>query len=110
MITYHFTTEDLLRTRFAISPLFEVTASLWALHDPGARGSLHLPWIHEVKAAVDELDLDELIDLTVGGTYVPDFISPPPETPLPDVRTELDRVRRTPPERVRTEVAFRYGG
>ena len=107
MIIFHFGTEDLLRTRFAISPLFEITVSLWALLDPGGRGSVHLPWIHEVRTAVERLDLDELRAIVVGGDYVPDFISPPPETPLPDVHAELERVRNTPPGQVRRELEWR---
>jgi hypothetical protein len=41
---------------------------------------------------------------------VPDFISPPPSTPLPEVEDELARVRATPPERVALEVGWRFRG
>lgn len=109
MISYSFTTDDLLRTRFAISPLLEATASLSALRDPGNRGSIHLPWVRVAREAVKDLDLTELELLTVGGSYVPDFLSPPPETPLPDVEAELARVARTPPEQVRAELGWRFG-
>jgi DNA-binding transcriptional ArsR family regulator len=43
-----------------------------------------------------------------GGGYVPDFISPPPTTPLADLEGELARVRATPPDRVAQEVAWRF--
>lgn len=109
MIIFRFTTDDLLRTRFAISPLLEATISLSTLRDPGNRGSIHLPWIRAVRPAVEKLDLSELEMVTVGGSYVPDFLSPPPDTPLPDVEAELERVRRTPPEQVRTELGWRFG-
>ena len=43
MIAYRFGRDDLLRTRFAVSPLFELAASVRVLRDPGAH-SVHLPW------------------------------------------------------------------
>ncbi len=42
--------------------------------------------------------------------YAPDFVAPPPRTPLPDVAEELARVRATPPERVRQELALAFEG
>ena len=44
MIAYRFGPEDLGRVRFAISPLFEIAASLDVLRDP-ARHAMHAPWV-----------------------------------------------------------------
>src|SRR3954469_8947671 len=106
MIRYRFARDDLLRTRFAVSPLFEATASVAALRDPAA-ASLHLPWVRAARAALGDLDLS-LLDALVGrpGGYTPDFISPPPESPLPDVAAEIERVARTPPAQVREELRW----
>jgi DNA-binding transcriptional ArsR family regulator len=108
LITYRFTTEDLLHIRFAISPLFDLTWSTNALRDP-ARRSLHLPWVRAARQRLEGLDWRLLGALAAeGGGYVPDFISPPPSTPLADLAGELERVRATPPERVAQEVAWRF--
>jgi hypothetical protein len=107
MIIYRFGPDDLLRTRFAISPLFEATASLPALRDP-ASASIHLPWVREARRRTCGLELDVLHALVASSGYVPDFISPPPETPLPDVGGEIERVRRTPLRQMRREVGWRF--
>jgi DNA-binding transcriptional ArsR family regulator len=109
MIRYRFDRDDLLRTRFAVSPLFEATASVAALRDP-ARSSIHLPWVRTARERLGDLDV-AMLDALVGRprTYTPDFISPPPESPLPDVAAEIERVARTPPAQVRRELAWRFG-
>jgi DNA-binding transcriptional ArsR family regulator len=108
LITYRFTTDDLLHIRFAISPLFDLTWSTNTLRDP-ARRSLHLPWVRAAQQRLEGLDW-ALLDAVAASTgpYVPDFISPPPTTPLADLEGELARVRATPPERVAQEVAWRF--
>ena len=62
VIGYRFGREDLLHTRFAISPLFELQASVAALRDPGAH-SVHLPWVRAARerlAGFDYAMLDAL--------------------------------------------------
>jgi hypothetical protein len=44
LIVFRFDRDDVLRTRFAVSPLFELQAALQVLADPGSH-SLHLPWV-----------------------------------------------------------------
>ena len=100
MIAYRFGRDDLLRTHFAISPLFELAASLRVLRDPGGH-SVHLPWVRQARARLAGLDYSLLDALHPGGPYAPDFVAPPPLTPLPVLEEELARVRATPPERVR---------
>lgn len=46
--------------------------------------------------------------LTCLRPYSPDFVHPPPETPLPDFAQELDRIRATPPDQLRREIAIAY--
>jgi DNA-binding transcriptional ArsR family regulator len=111
VITYRFSTEDLLHIRFAISPLFDLTWSMHTLREPAAH-SLHLPWIRAARQRLEGLDwrlIDALANSGSAG-YVPDFISPPPRTPLSDLPTELERVRATPFERVVHEVEWRFRG
>jgi DNA-binding transcriptional ArsR family regulator len=109
MIAYRFGRDDLLRTRFAISPLFELAASVRVLRDPGAH-SVHLPWVREARARLAGCDYALLDALHPAGPYSPDFVAPPPRTPLPDVAEELRRVRATPPERVRLELGWTFEG
>ena len=44
MIRYLFGSDDLLRTRFAITPVFELLGAVYALRDPH-RYSVHQPWV-----------------------------------------------------------------
>jgi DNA-binding transcriptional ArsR family regulator len=109
VIAYRFGREDLLRTRFAISPLFELAASTRVLRDPGGH-SVHLPWVREARARLAGFDYALLDALHPIGPYAPDFVAPPPLTPLPNVEEELARVRATPPERVRLELGWTFEG
>jgi DNA-binding transcriptional ArsR family regulator len=109
VIAYRFGRDDLLRTRFAISPLFELAASVRVLRDPGGH-SVHLPWVREARARLEGLDYSLLDALHPDGPYAPDFVAPPPRTPLPVVKEELDRVRATPADRVRLELSWTFEG
>src|SRR6266566_3973615 len=108
MIEMAFAAEDLVHTRFAISPLWEAVASVRALRDPGAH-ALHLPWVEVARPRAGDLDLGPLEALLgARGGYTPDFLTPPPGTPLPDLDAELERLRATPPREVRRELALRF--
>jgi hypothetical protein len=109
VIAYRFGREDLLRTRFAISPLFELQASVAALRDPGVR-SVHLPWVHAARRRLAGFDYAMLDALLPDRGYAPDFFAPPPRSPLPDVGEELERVRATEPAQVRRELGWRFAG
>src|SRR5215213_9741970 len=107
MIIYRFAHDDLLRTRFAVSPLFEATSSVAALRDPGS-ASLHLPWVRAARERLAGLDVSMLEALVPHYGYTPDFIAPPPASPLPDVWAEIERVRATPAAQVRRELGYAY--
>ncbi len=109
MISLRFGPEDLGRVRFAVSPLFELVSSLDVLRDPAAH-SLHEPWARNARRAVKGLDF-WLLDAAlpeVGYCYRPDFIAPPPEKPVTELHSELERVRATPPEQVARELGWAY--
>lgn len=109
MIEMAFAAEDLVHTRFAISPLWEAVASVRALRDPGAH-ALHLPWVEMARPRAGDLDLGPVEALLAGrrGGYTPDFLTPPPSSPLPDLAGELERLRATPPRELRRELARRF--
>ncbi len=96
--------DELAATRFACSALQETVASLRVLDDPTAH-TMHLPWYRDVAGRAARLDLALLRALVPANGYAPDFISPPPDSPLPDLDADLARVAATPPDRVHAEVA-----
>lgn len=103
MLTLTFTAEDALRTRLAISPLWEVVAAVRAMRDP-SRHSLHLPWVVASRAALSEVDIGLLTDLVTRSARTPDFVTVPPETPVAELADELDRLREVAPAQVRADL------
>jgi DNA-binding transcriptional ArsR family regulator len=109
VLRYRFGPEDLGRVRFAVSPLFELAASVDVLRNPEAH-SLHASWARVAQRRVAGLELD-LLDVVVPERgYHPDFVSPPPATPRPVLADELARVRATSHEQVRNEMAWAFPG
>src|SRR3954471_12408894 len=107
MIRFRFGPEDVANLRFAISPLMELQSSARTLDHPEAR-SLHLPWVAATRERVADLDITVLRALQRRGAWTPDFISPPPSTPLADLDAELEAMLATPADRVRAEVRRAY--
>ena len=107
LIVLRFGGADFTRVRFAISPLIEVYASLAALDEP-ARAELHLPWIATARGRLESLDLDLLKAVQPPGTNAPDFVHPPPRSPVTTLEDELEEMLATPPERVRAELRRAY--
>jgi DNA-binding transcriptional ArsR family regulator len=100
--------EDLAETRFAFSSVWEAAQSLEALENPG-KYVFHLPWIDRARDAVRDLDLEPLtVLLSYPNGYRVDFVTPPPEGPYPDFEEELGRIRATPHDVVRREIAIMY--
>ena len=108
MIRFHFTPDDLARTRFAVSPLFELQQSLLVLRDPGAY-PMHAPWARRARERLGELDIRPLQALVPAGDYVPDFTAPPPLTARPDPLAELERVRAVEPQTVLRDLRWAFG-
>lgn len=109
MIRYVFGPEDLGRVRFAISPLFELAASVHVLRSPEAHG-VHAPWAREARGRVAGLELDLLAAVVPERGYHPDFVTPPPESPRATLADELARVRSTPADQVRKEIGWAFPG
>src|SRR6188768_3661529 len=108
MIRYRFGSDDLLRTRFAITPVFELLGAIYALRDPQRYG-IHRPWVEWARPRIEALDL-RLLDVATprGGPYWPVFCGPPPRVPRADIDGELARIAATPPDRVAGEIARSY--
>jgi DNA-binding transcriptional ArsR family regulator len=97
---------ELTRTRFAFSPLWETMMSFEVMHYPD-QYPIHLPWIGEAKDAMADLELP-LMQLFLRDVrrrcYIPDFLTPPPTTPLPDFADELRRMLEAPAHIVQREM------
>jgi DNA-binding transcriptional ArsR family regulator len=110
VIAYRFGPRDLVRVRFAASPLMEVFASFDALRNP-AQHAEHAPWIEWARARLDGWDLSLMEAVSPGRSgYRPDFINPPPDRPRTTLSRELSRVLSTPRARVRRELAWAHDG
>ena len=109
MIRARFGLEDLAGVRFALSPLMEAMNSVRALQEPASR-TLHLPWIQATRQAVAADSIQPVVELLTAGGYSPDFLHPPPSSPIAAFEDELARMAATPPDEVRREVRVTFGG
>ncbi|MFC4030833.1 DUF5937 family protein [Streptomyces polygonati] len=99
-----FAAEDLLRCRFAISPLRETQGAIRTLSRPDRHG-YHLPWLRQVRATAAGLDLAPLRLLSPENGHDPDFLHPMPDAPLAALEDELAAIRATPTETARRQIA-----
>ena len=108
MVRYRFREDDLLRTRFAITPLIELVGAVYALRDPD-RYAVHRPWADWARPRTAHLNLT-LLDVAApfGTSFWPVFVGLPPRAPRTDIDAELERVGATPPELVRAELVQTY--
>lgn len=110
MLLIRMSADDVALTRFAVSPLGETVAAVRVLLSPGAH-AVHLPW---VRWARDELtrepvDLGALPAMLPRRGARPEFLTPAPDTRLPDFEAELARLRRTRTADVRVSLDRTYG-
>jgi DNA-binding transcriptional ArsR family regulator len=107
VITLEFSAADLLRCRFAISPVGEVFQVAHALANPA--GHTHVAWLRDQQPTLQRLareyDLRPLLAVMPDHGYTPEFLTPLPTGPLGNIEEELAQIRRTPPTRARDEVA-----
>jgi DNA-binding transcriptional ArsR family regulator len=104
MLEFDFTAADLAHTSFALSPLFELVCSLW-VRQCRASQEVYSPWLEDVRHRVDDLaELPLLLALVPSTNYLPDFLTPPPNTPLPDLRSELASMMAARPGDVRRDL------
>ncbi len=102
----HFGADDLLRIRFAVSPLCETHEAVRTLRRTDRHG-YHLPWLRRMREAVAGLDLSPLWLFMPSPPpgYTPDFLGRPPDVPLAGFEEELALLRATDPAVARAEMA-----
>ena len=106
--------EDLAASRFAISPLWELTCALRRLAetDPAAPRRRNVPaldpWLARARPRFDalrrEADLDVILALD-GPNYGVDFLAPVPDGVSCTIDDLLRQVQATPPEQAHREIA-----
>jgi DNA-binding transcriptional ArsR family regulator len=105
VVRFVFSVEDLARTRFAVSPMWELERSLVALRDP-SHAALHVPWLRSLSGRLDGLALERAVALTPPRGFNPDFITPPPAGPLGDIEDDLAALRATPVAQIRSDMTL----
>ena len=103
-VTLRFSPDDLLRCRFAISPVLETLFAVRLLSPQETPGP-HQRWLADVRPRLADLDLRPISLLQPRRGYTPDFLSPPPTGPLSRFDDELARIAATDNHRVREEIA-----
>ncbi|MFE0175928.1 DUF5937 family protein [Streptomyces sp. NPDC059002] len=100
----HFGQDDLLRCRFAVSPLWETQEAVRTLKRPDRHG-YHPHWLRRIRAAGRGLDLGALWLLMPRRGHSPDFLGPPPIGPAAPFDEEIAGVRAADPEAARDDMA-----
>ncbi|MFD9545314.1 DUF5937 family protein [Streptomyces sp. NPDC060022] len=100
----YFDESDLLRCRFALSPLWETQEAVRTLSRPGRHG-YHLPWLRRIREDAAALDLEPLWRLMPEGGHNPDFVCPPPVGPFTTFEEEIAAVRAVDPLVARDDMA-----
>ncbi|HEY6758289.1 MAG TPA: DUF5937 family protein [Baekduia sp.] len=108
MIAYRFTHDDLLRTRFAVSPLMELNGAVEAVREPD-RFPIHRAFVDWARPRTADLDWALLSAVVpTGARWYPDFVIPPPAESHPQLEGELRRVLETDPKQIAHEMRTAY--
>ncbi|WP_034090083.1 helix-turn-helix domain-containing protein [Streptacidiphilus albus] len=105
MIRFEASAEDLLRSRFALSPAFELASLLnrLALGRP-----LPGPWAARLRPRFERLRRDPALGAALAlhtGRYGADFVTIPPRGLAQTWADDLAAIRAAPPEQARVEIA-----
>jgi DNA-binding transcriptional ArsR family regulator len=107
MVTLELSVADLLRCRFAISPVNEVAEVARAVANPTARAA-HSVWLRQhaepLQRVASRHDLRPLFALLHPCGSTPDFLRPLPGGLAGEIDVELEQIATTAEERVRAEV------
>jgi DNA-binding transcriptional ArsR family regulator len=107
VVTLELSVSDLLRCRFAISPVGEVIEVARAIANPAAR-TAHGAWLRQHRAALQRIahahNLRPVLALTRADVSIPHFLRPAASAPVAEIDAELERIRATPAEQVRAEI------
>jgi hypothetical protein len=107
MVSLQLSVADLLRCRFAISPVNEVGEAGRAIANPPALAA-HRAWLREHDPALQRLatahDFRPLFALLHPRVHTPELLRPPPRAAAGEIDVELEQIAATSKKRVRSEV------
>ena len=106
MLRFEVTAADLLHSRFALSPLFELDSLLRRLGGQ-SRNNLPAAWAGRLAPAFRELSRDPAFRAVLAlhsHKYGPAFLAPPPAGLAQTLDDDLAAVRRTPLAQARREI------
>src|SRR5215467_8950094 len=105
MLRFPLEADDLLRSRFAVSPLFEFASLVRALTEARARA---VPWLERLIPEFNRLRTDDDAFAAIlalnSRHHGPAFTSPPPKGMAQSVEDDLSAVRSTPLAQARREI------
>src|SRR3954453_15435675 len=107
VLTLDFLAEDLAQTGLAGSPVWETVERLRMRQDP-AGFAVHAEWVRVSEERLRGFDFSELLELVPPVGYIPDFLTPPPQEPLPSIADELAELEAAPAAQVRADLAERF--
>ncbi|MFK3984038.1 ArsR/SmtB family transcription factor [Micromonospora sp. NPDC050397] len=112
MIRIELDEPTLARTRIAISPLWELTCSLYLLQrNPGEVPWPYTDWARRARRVLAEVPETAPVSLfMVRGSRAPDFLSPIPPSPCPSLEEELEVLRATPRELIEEQIPRYFTG
>lgn len=108
MIELCFSTIDVARIRFALSPIREAVASVRAFSTAGPNG-LHAGWLRQIRPRPAGVDLDLLTAVVPPAGYIPDFLVPAPRHRSPTFAAGLARVAAADPALVAEQLRHLAG-
>ena len=108
MIELCFSTIDIGRIRFALSPMWEAVTSVRALSTATPNG-LHAGWLRQVRPSLTELDLDLLTTLVRPAGFIPDFLVPAPRHRSPTIESGLAQIAASAPAVVAEQLTHLAG-
>ncbi|MFE9664263.1 DUF5937 family protein [Streptomyces sp. NPDC005955] len=104
----YFTPDDLLASRFAISPLWETQEAVRTLRRPDRHG-YHPRWLRRIEETGQPLDLAPIWLLMPHRGHSPDWLGPPPIGPAASFAEEIAAVRAADPDAARAEMVTALG-
>ncbi|GID64708.1 transcriptional regulator [Actinoplanes cyaneus] len=111
MMRFEVGAEDLLRTRFAVSPIFELHNLLRALSIPAPR--LPSSWLARFRSGFDRLRHDPClaaVQMLKNARQGANFYTPPPRGMTQTIEQDLAAVRSWPLAAAREEIDFYLAG
>ena len=105
MIDINVTHEDILRMRFAFSPMVEAVTS-YNMLSIYPQPTQYIQWIDEASRALEDVDLPYMNELIAGRSNIPDFLTPTPTAPGLSFEEELKRLCETPTTIIEEHLRF----